>query len=314
MTTESTRPRTGTAGAPIVRPFRPGDETAILAIMLEVLDRGELEGVGRHQLETTAERLVHAPASCAVAEIAGQLAGWVIPVDDDLTVAPAHRRLGVGRRLVEAGRALAAADGREDLRLWVPGRPGPEAFARACGLAYHSSLWQLRLADGAPSTPPVFPDGLLVRALEPDADEAAFVDLVNDTFLDHPSPLRLTAAEVRRAHATPGFDPATILVVTPAAAPDRLVGFCRVTRYRDDAGRETGEVRLLGVRREARRHGLGRALTAWGVADLRRRGAEEIVISVEGENEAALGIYLDLGFERHVEWPHWSIPAVAIEA
>jgi mycothiol synthase len=309
MTTGSTRPRPGTTEAPVVRPFRPGDETAILAIMLEVLDRGELDGVDRHFLETAAGRLVHAPASCAVAEIGGELAGWVVPADDDLTVAPSWRRRGVGRRLVAAGRAIAAADGREDLRLWVPRRPGPEAFARACGLTYHSSLWQLRLADGAVPARPVFPDGLLVRAFAPEADEAAFVDLVNDAFLDHPSPLRLAAAEVRRAHATPGFDPATILVVAPAAAPDRLVGFCRVTRHRDDAGREVGEVRLLGVRREARRRGLGRALTAWGIAELRRRGADEILISVEGENEAALRIYLDLGFERRVEWPHWSIAA-----
>ena len=141
------------------------------------------------------------------------------------------------------------------------------------------------------------------------------MDLVNDAFLDHPSPLRLTAAEVRRAHATPGFDPATILRRDPGggAGPAGRVlpgdPLPRRRRPRDGRGQAAGRA---AVRRGAT--GLGRALTAWGVAELRRRGAEEIVISVEGENEAALGIYLDLGFERHVEWPHWSIPAVAIEA
>jgi mycothiol synthase len=297
------------AGAAVVRGIRPGEEAAILGAMLAALHRGEYDAVERYQLEAETARMAHHPAGCAVAEVDGQLAGWVVPADDDLLVVPAFRRRGVGRQLVAAGRTIAAAAGDDRLRLWVPRRGGPEAFARACGLRYTSSLWQMRLsAEALAAVPePAFPAGVAVRPLRLGVDERPFVALVNDVFEDHPSPLRLTEEEVGRVHATPGFDAATILVVEDVEA-GRMVGFCRVHPYAAADGRPAGEVRLLGVDRAWRGRGLGRAVTAWGVAELRRRGATSVVLAVEGENRDALRLYTDLGFRLGVEWPHWSIP------
>jgi mycothiol synthase len=76
-----------------------------------------------------------------------------------------------------------------------------------------------------------------------------------------------------------------------------------------DEGRPTGEVKLVGVRREARGRGLGRELVRWGVAAVRERGVGDVFLSVEGENAGALGLYESLGFRQHVEWPHWTITA-----
>ena len=293
---------------PGVRPFRTGDEGPILAAMLRAHDRGELEGVNRHFLEESAARLAAEPWLAAVAEDAGRVAGWVVPLHDDLTVDLPFRRRGHGRRLVEAGRVLAARAGLPHFRVWVPPRADAVAFARACGLRYHSSLWQLRLDPAAEPPPPSFGDDVVVRWFQPGTDEPAFVALVNEIFLDHPSPLVLDLEEVRRVHARPGFDPTAILLVASAADRERLVGFCRVGRYEDDDGVEAGEVKLLGVRREARGHGLGRELVRWGIADLRARGAARIVLAAEGENAGALAIYEAEGFRRHIEWPHWVAP------
>jgi ribosomal protein S18 acetylase RimI-like enzyme len=44
------------------------------------------------------------------------------------------------------------------------------------------------------------------------------------------------------------------------------------------------------------------------VAQLRARGASRIQLSVEAENDLALGLYRRAGFEPLVEWPHWSRP------
>jgi mycothiol synthase len=303
----TTSGRAGPVAAPEIRAFRQGDDRAIHAAMLEVHALGELDGVTRHHLDTTADRLRLDPDGCAVAELDGHVAGWVVPGDDDLTVAPGFRRRGVGSRLVTAGRAIARRQGRSELRLWVSERPGPEAFARAVGLAYRSSLWQLRLADDAHPGPAVFPDGIVVRPLDGAREEAAFVALVNEVFLDHPWPLRLTVDQVRRAHASPGFDPGSVVVAASATDPTRLLGFCRVTTYPADDDIRTGEVRLVGVRREARGIGLGRALTTWGVERVRGEGAEQVVLAVEGENTDALRLYDRLGFRPEVEWPHWTI-------
>lgn len=311
MVGTSAAPLAGPA-ATVVRGFRPDDAPAILSEMLAALERGEYEGMERYQLEHAAERLAPDPASSAVAVVSGRVAGWVIPADDDLHVVPECRRQGVGRLLVEAGRRVAAAQGHERLRLWVPRRPGAEAFARACGLAHTSSLWQMRLpAAGMEAlAEPEFPPGAAVRPFRLGIDEGPFVALVNRIFLDHPSPIALREEEVRRVHATPGFDPSTILIVEDAAS-GAMVGFCRAHPFTAADGTPAGEIRLLGVDRPWRGRGLGRAVTAWGVAELRRRGARFVLLAVEGANERAFSLYTDLGFGLGVEWPHWTAAALA---
>ena len=300
------------SGLVIIRGYRPGDDAAILGAMLAALERGEYDGMEPYQLEHAIDRIQANPASCTVAEVDGRLAGWVVPADDDLTVVPEFRRRGVGRRLVEAGRALAAGEGRDRLRLWVPRRPGAEAFARSCGMRYASSLWQMRLPaevlDGV--SEPTFPAATSVRPFQGGTDVAAFVALVNRIFLDHPSPIELSVGEVRRVHRLPGFDASTILVVEDTAT-DEMIGFCRVHPFTATDGTPSGEIRLLGVDRPWRGRGLGRAVTSWGVAELRRRGARSVLLAVEGENEGALRLYTDLGFRFAVEWPHWTLATSA---
>jgi mycothiol synthase len=291
-----------------VRPFRAGDEAAILEAGLAALGRGELEGINRHWLEESTARLTREPELAAVAVEEERVVGWVVPVLDDLTVDLPYRRRGHGRRLIEAGRILAARAGDPHLRLWVPRRPGPVAFASAVGLRYHSSLWQLRLASDEVVAEPRFPDDVVVRGIEPGRDEPALAALANTAFLDHPSPLTLEPDVLRVALAQPDFDPSTILLVAPAADPERSVAFCRIVVYPGDDGQVVGEVKLVGVHPEFRGRGLGRELVRWGVAQVRERGAQDVLLAVEGENVGALRLYQALGFREHVEWPHWVIP------
>jgi mycothiol synthase len=290
------------------RLLRAADEGAVRTAAHAAHERGELDGVSHHLLEESLDRLVADPDLVAVTEEGGRVAGWVAPLQDELTVDLPFRRRGHGRRLVEAGRALAGGLGLPSLRLWVPRRPGPEAFAVACGLRELSSIWQLAHDAGTPRTPPTFPDDVVAREIRPEADGAAFVALVNEIFLDHTWPLVLDEVDFREVMETPGFDPSMVLLLACAPDPGRLVGFCRVARYEDDDGAVAGEVKLLGVRREARGRGLGRELTRWGVDDLWRRGVDRVYIVVEALNSGAMAMYEAEGFGRHVEWPHWTVP------
>ncbi len=290
------------------RQLQAADEQPIRRAARAAHERGELEGVSHHLLEESLDRLVAEPRLTAVAEDEGRVAGWVAPLQDELTVDLPFRRRGHGRRLVEAGRVLAGQLGLPSLRLWVPRWPGPEAFADACGLRERSPIWQLVQERDTPWTPPAFPDDIVTRRIRPEVDEPAFAALVNEIFLDHPWPLVLDEADVHQVNEAPGFDPSMILLVALAGDPDRLVGFCRVGRYTDDDGVSAGEVKLLGVRREARGRGLGRELTRWGVDNLRHRGVDRIYIVVEDRNAGALAMYEAEGFRRHVEWPHWTAP------
>jgi GNAT superfamily N-acetyltransferase len=89
--------------------------------------------------------------------------------------------------------------------------------------------------------------------------------------------------------------------------PDGSWGRPRTTRRRAPVG----EIGLVGVMPQGRGRGLGRELLRWGVTQLRARGAGRIKLSVEAENELALGLYRRIGFEPLVEWPHWTCPIAA---
>jgi mycothiol synthase len=296
-----------------IREFRSGDETAILSVMLRALERGELDGVNRHFVEVAANRIPQQPEGCAVAVDDGRLVGWIVPRDDDLTVDLPYRRRGHGSRLVKEGRRIARDLGLTALRLWVPRRDGSEAFARANGLRYRSSLWQMLLDPAADVDEPRFTDGFVARYLAPGTDDSALVDLINAAFIDHPWPFHVDPDEVRRVRAEDGFDPTSTLLVAAAADPDRPVGFCRTATYPDDDGTLIGEVKLVGVLREFRGLGLGGALVRWGIRAVRDRQARRVILVVEGENRGAIGLYQSLGFGHHVQWPYWTLPVAGAD-
>lgn len=91
-----------------------------------------------------------------VAETDGQVVGYLHLVDYELLYAgpmknimgiavdPEHRRMGIGRALLEAGEEWARSDGAEGIRL-VSGesRVGAHAFYRAVG--YEGNKMQLNL-------------------------------------------------------------------------------------------------------------------------------------------------------------------------
>ena len=70
-----------------------------------------------------------------------------------------------------------------------------------------------------------------------------------------------------------------------------------------------GWVEQLAVARCARGLGLGRALLLHSLAELHERGAISLALGVQGENENAIGLYRDVGFEVEREWRVYSRPA-----
>ncbi|RLC56752.1 MAG: GNAT family N-acetyltransferase, partial [Chloroflexota bacterium] len=79
-----------------------------------------------------------------------------------------------------------------------------------------------------------------------------------------------------------------------------IVGVCLCNIYPEEnerVGREQGWVDTLGVLREHRHIGLGRALLLEGMGALRRRGCTHILLGVDTENPTgALGLYEAVGF------------------
>jgi len=77
-----------------------------------------------------------------------------------------------------------------------------------------------------------------------------------------------------------------------AWSDSRLEGFCW-TKMHDE---RTGEIYIIAVDPDRQRRGLGRALVSAGAGYLAEEGAESVVLYVDADNGAALGLYRSFGF------------------
>jgi mycothiol synthase len=290
----------------VVRRARVEDLPAIRRVLTAALAADPVPGYTRSDIERALTRIEPEPGGTAVALLGDRLVGACTPRLDDLTVDPEHRRRGVGRALFDEAMTITREQDLPYLQLYVPGHlPGSQAFARAMGMAYHSSMWLFRLAPDVDVPPARFTAGFVARPYA-DEDLGPYVALGNASFADHPSPVSWSVELVRHVHSLPGFDRDDIRVVAPTEDPGSLVAFARVEMTLGDDGSRVGVVRLIGVLPERRGRGLGRELLRWSVARLRDRGADRIELAVEALNERALELYRRHGFEPAVEWPHWT--------
>ncbi|MGC4803984.1 mycothiol synthase [Micromonospora sp. DT233] len=211
----------------------------------------------------------------------------------ELAVHPAHRRRGVGRALARG--VLEAAAG--PVRAWAHGdHPSAAALAVDLGLGRDRVLWQLRRPLTAPPAAPRLPDGVELRPFVPGTDDEAWLALNARAFASHPEQGRWTAADLRVRLAEPWFDPAGFLLAVESAT-GRLLGFHWTKVHERPGSARTGEVYVLGVDPGAHGGGLGRALTAAGLAYLRdRRGLDRVMLYVDESNTAAVALYQRSGF------------------
>lgn len=295
-----------------VRTFRPEDTEGVRAVMSASLEVDAIPGFTNADIERALVRMIPAPDATLVALDDGRVVGVCTPSHDALTVHPDARRLGHGRRLALAARAIARARGDDALQLHVPPHlPASRAFARSLGMSYRSSMWQFELTMAAAATVPAaaFPDDVVVRHWDDaiDIDYVAWTAFMTATFEGHPTHMNWTPAIVEHVHGTPDFDASGILIVAERVDPTRFVAFTRLEM--ETTPTETlGEVGLIGVLPAWRGLGLGRELLRWGVAELRERAADRIILAVEAANERATGLYRAHGFRPVIEWPHWVLP------
>lgn len=215
----------------------------------------------------------------------------------EVTVAPAYRRAGYGRQLVEA--LLAdTPDGR--LRLWAHGQhPAAAALASSLGFRRERTLWQLRRGLDAPLPAPELPADVAVRTFVVGQDERAWTEVNNRAFAGHPEQGHWTVADLELREREPWFDPAGFFLAEQADG--RLLGFHWTKVHGADDGHghaPIGEVYVLGVDPGAQGRGLGPALTLIGLRYLRSRGLSSVLLYVDDTNTGAIRLYERLGFIR----------------
>lgn len=210
----------------------------------------------------------------------------------DLAVEPAARDIGVGRQLAEAALALAPAE----VTAWSHiDDPAAAALARRFGFVRARELRVMSRDAGPVEVPEV--EGVTIRGYsDSDADEVLRVNAA--AFAHHPEQGSMDTANLAERMAESWFDPAGLLV---ADAGDGLLAF----HWTKQHSPELGEVYVVAVDPAAQGRGLGKAVTAAGLAHLAARGVRRIILYVESDNDPAIATYSKLGFTHtstHVQY------------
>ena len=239
----------------------------------------------------------------------GALVGFISPEFKVVVVRPQDRRRGVVRALVEAGVEVERGRGRPNLLMGVlPTDEEGLAFLGATGFAFHSTLWDLDLPEASTVALPAWPSDLVARPFDRARDPRPWAALFNAAFADHATPLQIDMAAIEAGLDDPAIDDADTLVIEEAATGD-LIGFSATTPERvEGVVGPRAEIWTIGVRPDWQGRGLGRQLLRWGVERLRGIGATEVVLSVNGRNEHALGLYESEGFVRIRTRDRWARP------
>ena len=234
----------------------------------------------------------------------GILAGYA-RIDDgvaELVVHPDHRRRGWGTALLRQVLALA---GDRPVSVWAHGDlPGSAELLAHHGFTRSRVLLQMRreLAGVDPDPRPPLPAGIHVRPFRPGHDEEAWLAVNAQAFDWHPEQGRMTREDLELREGEPWFDPEGFLMAWQGDPDDggELLGFhwTKVHPPGETAPEAVGEIYVLGVGPAAQGLGLGRALTDLGLAHLRRRGLEQVLLYVEEDNQSAVRLYEGRGFRR----------------
>lgn len=131
-------------------------------------------------------------------------------------------------------------------------------------------------------------------------DVAAWVEMHNQTFIDHWNFHPLTVEQANHYLTDPEYRPELDLV---AIAPDgTYAAFCYSHIYEEENRafqRQTGWINILGTRRGYRRLGLGRAMLLMGLQRLQAASMTTALLGVDSQNpNQAYQLYDAVGFQK----------------
>ena len=222
--------------------------------------------------------------------------GFVFVIEGDLSlvVRPSARSHGTGARLLD--QALAGVP-EGPLQAWShAAHPAAERLAASHGFEKVRELWVMRRPTSQPVGEVTVPDDVLVRRFRP-GDEPELLRINAAAFADHPEQGQLSAEDLAERMAEQWYDASGLIV---AARGRSLLGF----HWTKQHSPELGEVYVVGIDPAAQGTGLGRTLTRVGLRHLADRGAREVLLYVEADNDRAVSLYSQDGFTHAAKDTH----------
>lgn len=166
------------------------------------------------------------------------------------------------------------------------------------GFAVERTWLRMERALADPIPEPQFPEAFTLRHLTGPHDLAAWVELYNQSFIDHWNHHDLTVEERTQWTTESHYQWDRDLV---AVAPDGTLAafcFCSINPVENQRNaRNDGWISKLGTRRGFRNRGLGRAMVLSGLHRLRADGVDTAMLAVDAHSPTgATQLYESVGF------------------
>lgn len=208
-----------------------------------------------------------------------------------------RRTRSAARALVKAALGIARSGGAERLRLVIPGQAlwAGDAVREDGFETIRATHVMLRPATAGPLASPNV-EGVNVRPLRPGEDAALLAALNRawaGTWGFSPIPPAALASDLHDQRDG-------MLVAADAANDSRIVATVHAIFDRDARNLDGGPaawISNLTTDPDWRGRGLGRLMLTRGIRSLLNRGAESVMLGVDGGNIAAVTLYRSAGFE-----------------
>jgi mycothiol synthase len=187
------------------------------------------------------------------------------------------------------------------LRSWVRAENADRIAVLAnCGFKVDRHFCRLARSISQPIPEPQFPKGFTLSQFRGAQDAEAWVEMFNQSFIDHWNHHDLTVEQFKYDLAKPSYREDLDLIAV--AVDGTFAAFCHCeisVQECDRTGRNEGWIMSLGTRRGFRNLGLGRAMLLAGLHRLKAVGIETAIIGVDADNQSgAMRLYESVGFHN----------------
>lgn len=174
------------------------------------------------------------------------------------------------------------------------------SLLQSWGFRVDRYFYRMARSLSEPIAEPKFPEGFLLRQFPGEEDAEAWVEMFNQSFIDHWNHHDLTVEKFTYDLAKPSYRKDLDLIAV--AADGTFAAFCcgqiNVEEC-DRTGRNEGWIAVLGTRRGFRKLGLGRAMLLAILQQLKAAGVETAILGVDAANPSgALRLYESAGFHN----------------
>ncbi|MGB3266333.1 MAG: GNAT family N-acetyltransferase [Microcoleus sp.] len=170
------------------------------------------------------------------------------------------------------------------------------------------------LAEPIPA--PEFPADFALTHVSGEQDIQPWVEMFNQSFIDHWNHHDLTAETVRYWMQDPNYQPELDLIAVSgdslrdSFASRKFAAFCDCQikpQKNTNSSTKDGWIELLGTRRDFRKMGLGKAMLLAGLHKLKAAGANTAKLSVDADSlTGATKLYKSVGFRPLETWIEWA--------